>query len=99
MRKMCLNHGFSDKQFVSQGTGYKRPRSGDCEGTRRPSRGSASQSGRRFPRHRPRIENSPGRLGKVIGRQGRTAEAIRTLLSAAGMKLHKRYTLEILDED
>ena len=38
-------------------------------------------------------------LGKVIGRQGRIAEAIRTLLGAAGMKLHKRFTLEILDED
>ena len=36
-------------------------------------------------------------LGQVIGRQGRTAEAIRTLLGAAGMKLHKRFTLEILD--
>ena len=36
-------------------------------------------------------------LGKVIGRQGRTAKAMRTLLGAAGMKLHKRYTLEILE--
>jgi 8-amino-7-oxononanoate synthase len=32
----------------------------------------------------------------VIGRQGRTARAIRTLLSAAGMKIHKRFVLEIL---
>ena len=37
-------------------------------------------------------------LGKVIGRQGRTAKAIRTLLSAAGMKLRKRFTLEILED-
>lgn len=37
-------------------------------------------------------------LGKVIGRQGRTAKAIRTLLGAAGMKLHKRFTLEILED-
>jgi len=37
-------------------------------------------------------------LGKVIGRQGRTAKAIRTLLGAAGMKLRKRYTLEILED-
>jgi hypothetical protein len=39
----------------------------------------------------------PSDLGKVIGKQGRTAKAIRTLLGAAGMKLHKRYTLEILE--
>ncbi len=36
-------------------------------------------------------------LGKVIGKQGRTARAIRTLLGAAGMKLHKRFVLEILE--
>jgi predicted RNA-binding protein YlqC (UPF0109 family) len=34
-------------------------------------------------------------LGKVIGRQGRTAEAIRTILNAVGRKLRKRFTLEI----
>jgi predicted RNA-binding protein YlqC (UPF0109 family) len=37
-------------------------------------------------------------LGKVIGRQGRTAKALRTLLGAAGMKVHKRFTLEILED-
>jgi len=36
-------------------------------------------------------------LGKVIGRQGRTARAIRTLLAAAGMKVNKRFVLEILE--
>ena len=36
-------------------------------------------------------------LGQVIGRQGRTAKAIRTILSAVGMKLRKRFTLEILE--
>jgi uncharacterized protein len=36
-------------------------------------------------------------VGKVIGRQGRTAQAIRTILSAVGMKLRKRFTLEILE--
>ena len=36
-------------------------------------------------------------LGKVIGRQGRTAQAIRTILIAVGTKLRKRFTLEILD--
>ena len=36
-------------------------------------------------------------LGKVIGKEGRTARSIRTILSAAGMKLKKRFTLEILE--
>lgn len=36
-------------------------------------------------------------LGKVIGKQGRTARSIRTILSAAGVKLRKRFTLEILE--
>ena len=36
-------------------------------------------------------------LGKVIGKQGRTARAIRTLLAASGMKLRKRFVLEILE--
>jgi len=39
----------------------------------------------------------PTDLGKVIGRQGRTAKSIRTILGAAGMKLRKRFTLEILE--
>jgi uncharacterized protein len=36
-------------------------------------------------------------LGKVIGKQGRTAHAIRTILSASSAKLHKRAVLEILE--
>ena len=36
-------------------------------------------------------------LGKVIGKQGRTARAMRTLLRAAGMKLRRRFVLEILE--
>ena len=36
-------------------------------------------------------------LGKVIGKQGKTARAIRTILSAAGTKLGKRCVLEILE--
>jgi len=36
-------------------------------------------------------------LGKVIGRQGRTARALRVILGAAGMKMRKRFTLEILE--
>ena len=40
---------------------------------------------------------APTDLGKVIGKQGRTAKSIRTLLGAASMKLKKRYTLEIIE--
>jgi uncharacterized protein len=40
---------------------------------------------------------APQDLGKVIGKQGRTARAMRTLLRAAGMKLRKRFVLEILE--
>ena len=36
-------------------------------------------------------------VGKVIGRQGRTVRALRTLLSAAGVRARKRYTLEVID--
>ncbi|MFL6312503.1 MAG: KH domain-containing protein [Terriglobales bacterium] len=38
-------------------------------------------------------------LGKVIGRQGRTAKSIRTLLGAASMKYKKRYILEIIEDE
>lgn len=37
-------------------------------------------------------------IGKVIGRQGRTADAIRTILNCAAAKLNKRYILQIIDE-
>ncbi len=36
-------------------------------------------------------------MGKVIGKQGRIAYAIRTILSAASAKVHKRAVLEILE--
>ncbi len=36
-------------------------------------------------------------LGKVIGKQGRTARAMRTILSAASAKMRKRSVLEILE--
>jgi predicted RNA-binding protein YlqC (UPF0109 family) len=39
----------------------------------------------------------PSDLGKVIGKQGRTARAIRTLLAAAGMKQRRRFNLEIIE--
>jgi predicted RNA-binding protein YlqC (UPF0109 family) len=38
-----------------------------------------------------------GDLGKVIGKQGRTARSIRTLLGAVGTKLNRRFALEILE--
>ncbi len=40
---------------------------------------------------------APSDLGKVIGKQGRTARSIRSLLAAAGNKQNKRYTLEIAE--
>ena len=40
---------------------------------------------------------APTDLGKVIGKQGRTARSIRTMRGAAGMKLNRRFTLEILE--
>ena len=40
---------------------------------------------------------APSDVGKVIGKQGRTARAIRTLLGASGMKLRKRFILQILE--
>lgn len=43
------------------------------------------------------LKVDPTDLGKVIGRQGRTAKSIRTILGAAGMKMKKRLTLEILE--
>jgi uncharacterized protein len=43
------------------------------------------------------LQVHPSDLGKIIGRQGRMALAIRTILRAAGMKLRKRVTVEILE--
>ncbi len=37
-------------------------------------------------------------IGKIIGKRGRTAQAIRVILGAAGMKLKKRFNLEIIDK-
>jgi uncharacterized protein len=37
-------------------------------------------------------------IGKVIGKQGRTARSLRTILGAASMKLHHRFSLDILEE-
>ena len=43
------------------------------------------------------LKVAPSDLGKVIGKQGRTARSIRTILGDAGMKLNRRFTLEILE--
>lgn len=43
------------------------------------------------------LEVAQADLGKVIGRQGRTARAVRTILSAAGQKARRRYILDIVD--
>jgi predicted RNA-binding protein YlqC (UPF0109 family) len=40
---------------------------------------------------------APSDLGKVIGKQGKTARAMRTILSASGTKVGKRCVLEILE--
>ena len=40
---------------------------------------------------------APGDLGKVIGKQGRTARALRTLLASVGRKHGRRFALEILE--
>ena len=44
------------------------------------------------------LKVAPEDIGKVIGKQGRTAQAMRVILGAAGMKLKKRVNLEILDK-
>jgi predicted RNA-binding protein YlqC (UPF0109 family) len=43
------------------------------------------------------LKVDPKDLGKIIGRQGRTAKALRTLLSAAATKMGKRAVLEIIE--
>jgi len=56
---------------------------------------SAKYSGSKLPFWELKV--APSDLGKVIGKQGRTARSIRTILGAAGMKLNRRFTLEILE--
>ena len=43
------------------------------------------------------LKVAPEDLGKIIGKQGKTAKAIRTILGAAAAKLRKRAVLEILE--
>ena len=46
-----------------------------------------------------RLRVAPEDVGKVIGKQGRTARSMRTILGAVSMKMHRRYTLDILEEE
>ena len=43
------------------------------------------------------LQVAPEDVGKIIGKQGRTARALRIILAAVSVKLHRRYTLEILE--
>lgn len=43
------------------------------------------------------LEVAEGDVAKIIGRQGRNVRALRTLLSAAGARSGKRYTLDVID--
>jgi len=43
------------------------------------------------------IRVAEGDVGKIIGRQGRTVKALRSLLYAAGQKHNRRYVLEIVE--
>jgi predicted RNA-binding protein YlqC (UPF0109 family) len=46
-----------------------------------------------------RLRVAPNDIGKVIGKQGRTARSLRTILGAASMKLQHRYGLDIVESD
>jgi len=43
------------------------------------------------------LKVAPTDIGKVIGKEGKTARAMRTILSASGTKIGKRCVLEILE--
>ncbi|MEO6816741.1 MAG: KH domain-containing protein [Edaphobacter sp.] len=45
-----------------------------------------------------RLRVAPSDVGKVIGKQGRTARSMRTVLGAASMKLKRRFSLDIVEE-
>jgi hypothetical protein len=45
-----------------------------------------------------RLRVAASDVGKVIGKQGRTARSIRTILSAASMKMKHRFSLDIVEE-
>ena len=41
------------------------------------------------------IQSHPDDTGKLIGKQGRNAQSIRIIFSAIGMKLHRRYVIDV----
>jgi uncharacterized protein len=43
------------------------------------------------------LKVAPTDLGKVIGKQGRTARSIRSIVGAAGIRQNRRFTLEIIE--
>jgi uncharacterized protein len=45
-----------------------------------------------------RLRVAQSDVGKVIGKQGRTARSLRTILSAASMKMKHRFSLDIVEE-
>ena len=44
-----------------------------------------------------RVDGAPADIGKLIGKQGRTARSLRTILGAASMKLQRRFSLDIVE--
>ncbi len=44
------------------------------------------------------LKVAPEDVGKVIGKQGRNVQAVRVILGAAGMKLKKRFILELIEK-
>ena len=69
----------------------------------RPEPGGASRSGRRSPRRQGDGETvlelrvAPEDMGKVIGRQGRIAKEIRTLMRSVAQRQGKKVSVEIVD--
>ena len=45
------------------------------------------------------LQVDPRDVGKLVGKQGRTARSLRTILSAAGMKLKHRFSLDIVEAE
>jgi predicted RNA-binding protein YlqC (UPF0109 family) len=45
-----------------------------------------------------RLKVAHNDIGKVIGKQGRTARSLRTILGAASMKMHRRFALDIVED-
>jgi predicted RNA-binding protein YlqC (UPF0109 family) len=76
------------------------PEAVEVSGIHPPSGGQAvpESAGRRDRAAVLELRVAPDDLGKVIGRQGRTARAVRTLLETRGDRRGERYELEILED-